>query len=301
MEELKKSDIKIIDDYLEFLKYNKNYSDKTIKNYRIDLEDFFELLKEEALDYKDVTYDILMNLFKHFEKKKLTNKSISRHISSIKGFYKYLVMEGLINVNPFLSVSMPKKEKKLPRYLTYEELLEIFHNLEIETDYDLRDRLILELLYGTGVRVSELVSIKKEDIDFNNQSIRVFGKGKKERIVYYNDVVAELLNKYLKVYHNLNKTKSPYLILNYHGEELTTAGISYIINQVIKKISFKKHVTPHMLRHSFATHLLNNGCDLLTVRELLGHQSISTTGIYTHVTLEQIKEVYKNCHPRGKK
>ena len=248
-----------------------------------------------------MTYEILLNLFNHYEEKSLANKSIRRHISSIRGFYKFLVLEGRIKANPFSEVPLPKKEKKLPRYLSYEDLLEIFHGLEINSPYDLRDRLILELLYATGIRVSELVSLKKNDIDFNNQSIRIFGKGRKERVVYYNDVVANLLRDYLKIYNEMNKNNLDYLFLNHQGGCLTTAGISYIINQVIKKISFKKHVTPHMLRHSFATHLLNNGCDLLTVKELLGHSSISTTGVYTHVTLDHIKDVYKNCHPRGEK
>lgn len=295
------NDNKIIDNYLDYLKYNKNYSDKTILNYRLDLEDYFKLLEVEGITYKDVTYEILMNLFKHYDDKKLSNKSVSRHIIAIRGFYKYLVLENVIKDNPFNMVSLPKKEKKLPRYLTYNDLLEIFHGLELKTPYDIRDRLILELLYATGVRVSELTNIKISDIDFANQSIRILGKGRKERIVYYNDVVKDLLSKYLKVYQELNKKGEDYLILNFQGDKLTTAGISYIINQVIKKISFQKHVTPHMLRHSFATHLLNNGCDLLTVQELLGHSSISTTGIYTHVTLDQVKEVYKNCHPRGEK
>ncbi len=292
---------KVIDEYLDYLKYNKNYSDKTILNYKLDLEDYFKLLDLEGIKYKDVTYDILMNLFKHYEDKNLVNKSVRRHISAIKGFYKYLNLEGKIEDNPFNLVSLPRSAKKLPRYLSYNELLEIFHNLEIKDSYDLRDRLILELLYATGVRVSELTDIKISDIDYNNQSIRIIGKGEKERIVYYNDVVKDLLKDYLKVYKELNKKGEEYLILNYHGEHLTTAGVSYIINEVIKKISFKKHITPHMLRHSLATHLLNNGCDLLTVQELLGHSSISTTGIYTHVTLDEVKKVYQNCHPRGEK
>lgn len=291
--------MKIIDEYLEYLQYNKNYSLKTIANYKLDLMDYFNFLEKEFLDYKTVTYNDLMGLFDHFEKLKLSNKSVRRHVSSMKGFYKYLNMQGIVSVNPFNYVNLPKKEVKLPRYLTYSELLEIFHSLEIKTNYDLRDRLILELLYATGIRVSELVNIQIQDIDFNNQSIKILGKGSKERMVYYNDVVKDLLKEYLKIYQTLNKKNNHYLFLNQKGEPLTTAGISYIINKVIQKISFHKHLTPHMLRHSFATHLLNNGCDLLTVQELLGHSSISTTGIYTHVTLDHIKDVYYKCHPRN--
>lgn len=288
------------ENYLEYLKYNKNYSDKTIINYEIDLDDFFKYLNQEGLDYKSVEYEDLMGLFNHFDKLKLSGKTIRRHISSLKGFYKYLCSKNIVLNNPFNYVNLPKKEVKLPRYLSYEELLEIFHNLEIKNNYDLRDRLILELMYATGVRVSELVNIKVSDITISNQSIRVFGKGSKERIVYFNNVCKHVLEDYLKIHKEINKKNSEYLILNQKGDKLTTGGISYILNKIIKKISFNKHITPHMLRHSFATHLLNNGCDLLTVQELLGHASISTTGIYTHVTLDHIKDVYYNCHPRGK-
>lgn len=291
--------MKDLEKYLDYLKYNKNYSDKTILNYELDLKDYFNFLKVECLDYKDVTYNDLMPLFKHFETNKLTNKSIRRHISSIKGFYKYLVNNEIVNANPFIYVNLPKKEQKLPRYLTLSEMLSIFDKMEIKTNYDLRDRLILELMYATGVRVSEVINIKVYDIDFYNNSIKVLGKGSKERIVYYNEVVRDLLSKYMSIYDSLNKKNLEYLFLNQKGDKLTTKGISYIINQVIKKISFNKHITPHMLRHTFATHLLNNGCSVTTVQELLGHSSIGTTGIYTHVTFDHIKEVYYKTHPRN--
>lgn len=291
--------MKDLEKYLDYLKYNKNYSDKTILNYELDLKDYFNFLKVECLDYKDITYNDLMPLFKHFETNKLTNKSIRRHISSIKGFYKYLVNNEIVNSNPFIYVNLPKKEQKLPRYLTLSEMLSIFDKMEIKTNYDLRDRLILELMYATGVRVSEVINIKVYDIDFYNNSIKVLGKGSKERIVYYNEVVRDLLSKYMSIYDSLNKKNLEYLFLNQKGDKLTTKGISYIINQVIKKISFNKHITPHMLRHTFATHLLNNGCSVTTVQELLGHSSIGTTGIYTHVTFDHIKEVYYKTHPRN--
>lgn len=291
--------MKDLEKYLDYLKYNKNYSDKTIINYELDLKDYFNFLKVECLDYKDITYNDLMPLFKHFETNKLTNKSIRRHISSIKGFYKYLVNNEIVNSNPFIYVNLPKKEQKLPRYLTLSEMLSIFDKMEIKTNYNLRDRLILELMYATGVRVSEVINIKVYDIDFYNNSIKVLGKGSKERIVYYNEVVRDLLSKYMSIYDSLNKKNLEYLFLNQKGDKLTTKGISYIINQVIKKISFNKHITPHMLRHTFATHLLNNGCSVTTVQELLGHSSIGTTGIYTHVTFDHIKEVYYKTHPRN--
>ena len=292
--------MKELGDYLNYLKYNKNYSAKTIKNYQIDIEDYLKYLKTECLDYKKIEYEDLLGLFNHYESLKLSSSSIRRHISSLRGFYKFLNSRGIVLNNPFNYVESPKKETRLPRYLSYDELMEIFHNIEIKNNYDLRDRLILELMFATGVRVSELVNIKLDDIDLSNQSIRILGKGSKERFVYYNMVCDNILKRYLEIYNNLNKKNLNYLILNTKGDKITPEGISYILNKVIKKISFNKHITPHMLRHSFATNLLNNGCDLLTVQELLGHSSISTTGIYTHVTMDHIKEVYYNCHPRGK-
>ena len=291
--------MKDVEKYLDYLKYNKNYSDKTIVNYKLDLNDYFKFLSSECLDYKKINYDNLRFLFKHYEDLQLTNKSIRRHISSLRGFYTYLVSNEILKTNPFIYVKLPKKEQKLPRYLTYNELLDIFNKLEINTKYDLRNRLIIELMYATGIRVFELINIKIKNIDFHNNSIKILGKGSKERIVYYNDVVKKLLTKYLKIYSTLNKKRVDYLFLNYRGDKLTTQGVSYIINQVIKKISFNKHVTPHTLRHSFATHLLNNGCDLLIVQELLGHSSISTTGIYTHISMDHIRDVYSKCHPRN--
>lgn len=292
--------MKELENYLNYLKYDKNYSDKTITNYRIDIEDYLNYLNTECLDFKNIEYEDLIGLFNHFEKLNLSNKSIRRHVSSLKGFYKYLNSRDIVDNNPFNYVTPAKKETRLPRYLSNEELLEIFDSLEINDNYDLRDRLILELMYATGIRVNELVNIKLEDIDLANQSIRILGKGSKERLVYFNKVCQGVLNKYLDIYDILNKKKLNYLILNTKGDKITTQGISYILNKVVQKIAFNKHITPHMLRHSFATNLLNNGCDLLTVQELLGHSSISTTGIYTHVTMDHIKEVYYNCHPRGK-
>ena len=242
-----------------------------------------------------------MGLFDHFDKLKLSAKSIRRHISSLKGFYKYLNRKNIVNDNPFDYVVLPKKETKLPRYLSYDELLEIFHNLKIDSEYDLRDRLILELMYATGVRVSELTNIKIDDISLTNSSINVIGKGSKERVVYFNDICKNILNNYLDIYDNLNKKKTNYLILNHNGDKLTTAGISYILNQIIKKICFNKHITPHMLRHSFATHLLNHGADLRSIQTMLGHENIETTQIYTHVSDNYIKENYDEAHPRSKK
>lgn len=286
--------------YLDYLKYNRNYSDYTIINYQKDILEYFEYLQKEYLNYCDINYQDLHGLLIYYEKKHNSSRSIRRKISSLKGFYKYLVRNNKISDNPFLYLSLPKIEKKLPQYLNYNELLEIFENIEINDIYDLRDRLIMELLYTTGIRVSELVNIKREDISLNEHEIKVLGKGNKVRIVYFDKVCFKYLDCYLKRFSEINKRNSEYLILNHLGCQITTRGIALIIDKLVQKTSIKKNVSPHVLRHTFATHLLNNGCDLLTVQELLGHSSISTTGIYTHVTTDHIMDVYYHTHPRSK-
>lgn len=292
---MKNSDL---ENYLKYLRYNRNYSENTIISYETDILEFFEYLKKENLDLYDVKYSDIRFLLDYYDKEKLKNYSIRRKISSLKGFYKYLTREGKVDDNPFSYVTLPKCEKKLPQYLNYNEVIEIFDTIDTSNLLGLRNRLIMELLYATGVRVSELVNIKIGDIDINNRSIKVVGKGNKERIVFFNQITKKILKKYLSESNDVRKVE--YLIINNNGKKITTRGIQMIINKVIDETSIIKHIHPHILRHTFATHLLNNGCDLLTVQELLGHESISTTGIYTHVTKEHIKDVYYHTHPRSK-
>lgn len=305
MEENKEKIEKIIikntdlDNYLDYLKYNRNYSDNTIISYNEDINEYLIYLNRECLKYNEIEYSDLRGLLDYYEKNNNKPTSIRRKISSLKGFYKYLVREKAINKNPFMFVSLPKKNNKLPVFLNYNELIEVFDSIDITNDLGLRDRLIVELLYATGVRVGELVNIKLNDIDYNDLSIKVLGKGSKERIVFYNKICKDILEKYLKIRSNFNP-KCDYLILNFRGEQITTRGISLILEKIIKNTSILKNIHPHVLRHTFATHLLNNGCDLLTVQELLGHVSISTTGIYTHVTEENIIKEYYNTHPRSR-
>ena len=279
-----------LEDYLKYLKYNKNYSDNTIISYRDDILEYLEFLRKECLSLYDVKYSDIRFLLDYYNNMHLKNLSIRRKISSLKGFYKYLCRMGKTDDNPFSYVTLPKKEKKLPQYLNYNEMIEIFEIIDISDILGLRNRLIMELLYATGIRVSELVNIKINDIDLSNRSIVVTGKGDKSRIVFFNDITKKFLEKYIK--ESKENRKSDYLILNNYGKGITTRGIRLIMEKIIKETSIIKNVHPHIIRHTFATHLLNNGCDLLTVQELLGHASISTTGIYTHVTTEHVKDVY---------
>lgn len=289
--------------YLEYLKYQKNYSDYTILSYKNDIEEFFEYISREALNFKDIEYsDLRFYLMYLKEEKNDNNSSIDRKLSALRGFYKYLANEGVVKTNVFSLVNGPKKEKKLPRYFEYNELEELFNVPDTETALGQRDLLLLELLYATGVRVGELTNIKVKDIDLSSKSILILGKGNKERIVTYGDYCEEILKRYLSDgYILLNTLNSEYLFLNKNGGCLTERGVRYILDQIIKQTSINKNISPHMIRHSFATHLLNEGCELTTVQKLLGHESIKATQIYTHVTTDRLREVYYNSFPRAKK
>lgn len=292
--------MKYLSDYLEYLKYQKNYSDETIHSYSIDIEEFLDYINSECINICEVGYDVVKAWLINLDEKKNKSTTVSRKISSLRGFYKYLINNKVIDSNPFSLVSLPKKERHLPRFFYYNELEEMFQVPKLNTALGQRDRLLLEMLYATGVRVSELVNIKVSDI--NGEEIKVLGKGNKERIVEFGDYAESILELYLKEgYKHLNIKKSEYLFLNNRGGKLTTRGVRYILDNIINKTTIDKKISPHMLRHTFATHLLNEGCDLLTVQELLGHESLTATSIYTHITNDRLKEVYFKCHPRAKK
>lgn len=293
--------IKELQEYCDYLKYQKNYSEYTIENYCSDIIQYLDYLDSEEINFKKVEYsDLRFYLMYLKEKKQENNSSIDRKLSALRGFYRFLATEKITDNNAFSLVTGLKKEKKLPRYFEYNELEELFKVPDLRTALGQRDRLMLEMLYATGLRVGELVSVKVGDIDLGSRVILVVGKGNKERRVTYGDYCHDALKLYLSDgYLKLNKNVSDYLFLNNNGEVITERGIRYVLDQVIKKTSLNKSISPHVLRHSFATHLLNEGCDLLTVQKLLGHESISATQIYTHVTTERLKEVYYNSFPRA--
>lgn len=288
--------------FIDYLKYEKNYSDYTIKNYQLDIEQFFKYCKDNNINYEKITYVQSRNYLNYLynnENEKAT--SISRKISSIRSFYRFLANHNIENYS-FHLLKLPKKGKRLPKYLEYNEIEELFEIPDLTTPLGERNALILEMLYASGMRVGELVSIKVNDINRSGKTIKILGKGNKERIVYYNKITEKRLKLYLENGRcHLNKKNSDYLFLNQQGGPLTTRGVEFILDQIMKKTALTKHITPHMLRHSFATHLLNEGCDLLSVQELLGHESLSATNIYTHVTNDRIKDVYLRTHPRAKK
>ncbi|MBQ3307874.1 MAG: tyrosine recombinase XerC [Bacilli bacterium] len=294
---------KDLENYCEYLKYQKNYSDYTIISYKNDIIEYLEYIQSEGLNYKEIEYsDIRFYLMFLKEQKKDGNSSIDRKLSSLRGFYKYLANEKIISSNVFSLVNGPKKSKKLPHYFEYNELEEMFEVPDINTPLGQRDSLLLEMLYATGCRVGELVNIKTSDIDLSQRKILILGKGNKERYVTYGDYCEDILQLYLKDgYQKLKKQETDYLFLNNNGGALTERGVRYLLEKIIQKTSINKKISPHMIRHSFATHLLNEGCDLLTVQKLLGHESIKATQIYTHVTTDRLKEVYYESFPRAKK
>lgn len=287
--------------YLEKLKIENKYSKHTIKSYTVDFEEFFAFLEKENLDYLKVEYSDIRFYLMQLNEEGNSSATISRKISSLRGFYKYLNIEKKLKTNPFVLIKLPKKEKKLPRFFFYNELEELFAEPRLNTTLGQRNRLILEMLYASGIRVSELVEIKVQDFQ-TDRTIKVLGKGNKERIVRYGEYAEEILNLYLNdAYIALNKNKLDYLFLNDRGGKLTTRGVRYILDKIIEKTSIEKKISPHMLRHSFATHLMNEGCDILTVKELLGHESLSATSVYTHVSNARLRDVYYKTHPRAKK
>ncbi len=302
MEDIKRENNQDLNSYLDYLKYQKNYSDYTILSYQNDIIEYLDYINSEGLNYKDIEYsDIRFYLMYLKDTKNDNNSSIDRKLSALRGFYKYMANEGIVKSNVFSLVSGPKKSKKLPRYFEYNELEELF-KVPDDSPLGQRDLLLLEMLYATGCRVGELVSIKVNDIDFGRKNILILGKGNKERYVTYGEYCEDALKKYLNDgYLSLNKNKIEELFINNNGGPLTERGVRYILDKLIKQTSINKSISPHMIRHSFATHLLNEGCDLLTVQKLLGHESIKATQIYTHVTTDRLKEVYYHSFPRAKK
>ena len=296
------NDLKEFKIYLEKI---RGYSNHTINNYELDIIDYLNYCDNFNLSIYDITYfDVKKYLVKLYEKD-YKGTSIGRKISSLRAFYSYLYDENKVDKNVFKYISVPKKEKRLPKYITNEEVDAIFKVPDITSPLGQRNRLILELLYGSGIRVSELCNIKVSDIDIDNKTIRILGKGSKERIVFYGNTCKEILELYLTDGRNvlLSKKSNNYLIIGAYKKDkpLTTRSVQLILNDIIEKASIKKKITPHTLRHTFATHLLNEGCDILIVKELLGHSSLDTTGIYTHVSNERLRKVYLDSHPRAKK
>jgi integrase/recombinase XerC len=294
-----------IDHFLLFLKNEKGYSENTLVSYRDDLLTLIHFLNRESFgELLEVSHRIaryyIASLHENYKP-----KSIARKISSLRTFYDFYISEEEIELNPFDSVELPKKDKRLPKFIYPKEIESIFDTIKRSKPLGFRDYILFEFLYGTGVRVSELVAIKLKDIDLEEGLVLVHGKGSKDRYVPLHSKLVEGIKTYLIIARPAiikpNQTDEKHLFVNYKGSKLTDRGVRYIINKIITNSGESLKISPHTLRHTFATHLLNNGADLRSVQELLGHVHLSSTQIYTKVSKEKLRESYMSAHPRAKR
>ncbi len=288
-----------IEDYIDYLKYERNLSNETINNYRYDLLKFDRYLDSLNIDIIDVKVDNITSYLKKISN--LDSSSISRNITTLNNFYNYLIVNKIIKNNPCEFIDRPKLRKRIPNVLTINEVDNLL-DIKLNNEFDYRNKAMLELMYSAGLRVSEMISLTTRDIDFENCIVRCFGKGAKERIVPLNDYVIFYLKSYLERRHLLiKKDRNDYLFLNNHGKKLTRQGFEYILKGILKEKEIDKYITPHTLRHSFATHLLEGGADLRSIQVMLGHENLTTTSIYTHISRKKVHEDYIKYHPRSKK
>lgn len=294
--------MKALDEFLRVIQVEKNFSVHTVKEYERDIMQFIEFLNLEGIeDFKEVEYLHARLFVTKLYEEKMSRATISRKISSIRTFFRFLNRDYGMDASPFLSLYHPKKEKLLPHFFYEDELAQLFEANKGEDLKSIRNMAILELLYATGIRVSECVAIELDDIDFHYSILRVMGKGRKERIVPFGQYAHDALLKYVNEARPIlmKNKKHNRLFVNLRGGELTDDGVRYILNEMIQKASMHTKIYPHMLRHTFATHLLNNGADLRSVQEMLGHANLSSTQIYTHVTKEHLRSTYMKAHPRA--
>ena len=292
----------IYDRYIQYLEAEKNASPYTVRNYKDDLLDFLYFLKKKKIDPLNETKvdrHVLRDYLSHLVERGVVKASIARKLSAIRSFYRYLVREKIVSANPIEKVSSPKLDKRLPSFLTREEVEQLLNAPNLSTPLGQRDRALLELLYASGLRVSELVSLNLEQINLDSGEIRVRGKGDKERMVLIGKPAARALSDYLSQgrLKLLGKKGSSALLLNPDGGRLSERRVQTILVKYASIAGIDRRVHPHMLRHTFATHLLDGGADLRVVQELLGHASLSSTQIYTHVTQSQARKVYLSAHP----
>ncbi len=290
-----------MESFLTYVYQINSQSEHTIENYRHDLHVFEQFLNREGLDWKDVDRDVILNYISYLRMEcHLKSSSVARRVSTLRSFYRYLGEYHGLDQQPFALIQLGKKERKIPEFLYYDEMIALLDSIPLDNDENIRNRAMFELMYASGLRVSEVVSLTIDNIDLNDQVLRIIGKRKKERIdPFYDDA-----KKYLEIYlHQVRKKqcteKERICFLNRNGKPLTTRGVEYILDKVVKKSDLIIQVHPHMFRHSFATHLLDNGADLRVVQELLGHSSLSTTQIYTHVSKEHLQKTYEKAFPRG--
>jgi len=298
-----------LDNFLRYLDAERNYSNKTILAYRIDLEEFTSFVEQRfdtrSFSLKDISKNEIRSFLGQLARKKLEKKSIARKLSAVKSFFRYLMKNQLVASNPSKLISTPKYEKKVPSFFTQEQLTALFDLIDTSTAEGCRDKTILELFYTSGIRLSELIRLDQRDISYSNRTISVFGKGSKQRIIPIGSEALSAIKNYLSVRSAVSKNThnaDPHaLFIVSSGKRITPLAVQRLVKRYLLQVSDAKKLSPHVLRHSFATHLLDNGADMIAVKELLGHENLSTTQIYTHVTMDRLKNAYKKAHPRAVK
>ncbi|MHC5061425.1 MAG: tyrosine recombinase XerC [Planctomycetota bacterium] len=329
-------DCNIVQDFLGYLKHEKHFSHHTAKCYGADLAQFSEFASAQRAGHEQPGHDesspwsaqssgtatavqvqpevkleqILLGIdpgavrkyMAHLNELQYSKSTIARKLATLRSFYKFLVKRGLLESNPVTAVKTPKQEKKLPKFLEYEEVQRLLNTPPADSWLGARDRAIMEVLYSTGMRVSELVALNMDDVDFLGEVIHIRGKGKKERISPIGAPALQAIQHYIEFRNKRMENDSDFdtrvLFANKHGQRLSTRSVRRKMDKYLRMAGLDPEISPHTLRHSFATHMINNGADLRSVQELLGHQSLSTTQVYTHLTTSKIKEVYENAHPR---
>ena len=293
----------LINRFLERLETERNFSEHTLRAYGMDLDQFKRfLVVEKVASPTDVDHMALRKFMAYLRRQEYSKRTIARKLSSIRSFYRFLCLEGVTDTNPAAAVRTPKLDKKLPHFLDTGEVVRLLESPDTSDLLGLRDRAILELLYSTGLRVGELVALNQEDVDSWGEVLRARGKGKKERLAPVGRPAMNALRAYLEARRSAAKRRQfdrRALFLNKDGQRITARSVRRVLDKYIKRTGLNGKTSPHTLRHSFATHLLDQGADLRSVQELLGHESIATTQIYTHLTAERLREVYDKAHPRA--
>ena len=284
--------------FITYLSSEKRFSEHTIKSYTTDLKQFTSFLSSEFQiidEINEISFQIIRTWIASLLEKGINPRSVNRKISTLKTYFKFLIREGELVENPMMKVVAPKSKKRLPVFIEEDQIASLLNEVQFEEGFiGQRNKLIIELFYVTGIRLSELINIKISDVDFNNQSIKVLGKRNKERIIPLSSNVVNDLNIFIE-----NNQQNKYLFTNLEGNKLYNKLVYRLVNKYIGEISSVNKKSPHILRHTFATHMLNNGADINAIKELLGHANLSATQVYTHNTIEKLKTVYKQAHPRA--
>lgn len=292
----------LLDKFVSHLAVERDLSPYTVRNYSTDVRHFLGFLElEEVNSLEEVDQSVIRDYLGQLLGEGTVRASISRKMSALRSFFRFLNREGILRDDPLSRVSGPKTEKRLPSFLTSEEMISLLNAPDTMTPYGLRDRAILELLYASGLRVSEIVSIDIRSLDLESRQVRVWGKGLKERMVLMGEPAALAVRRYLDFGRErlLRKVTTDALFLNRNGKRLAERGVQYLLKRYARQAGVSGRVHPHMLRHTFATHMLDGGADLRVVQELLGHTSLSSTQVYTHVTRSQMRSRYLEAHPRS--